>query len=238
MPAALEPLPITITTLPEPSSELIPDPNIEITSEGEEETFEPAEDSRMEEALITTPTKYKAGLPEDFSGKNEEAMCWLLAMKAYFGMNNHFYKEDKTVVLVFLNKMSKGRGGTFTEGWYMQLVNLAIPDSEKTFKQPCEAFEETFIPKDIKDRAHQTVYSLSMDQFNGDFDQYATTFRLAQARSRIDLNSILVDALQQGVTNQLAVMMTTAALPEGQDKTSWKWEQWLDKAREFYQNIV
>ena len=120
----------------------------------------------------------------------------------------------------------------------MQLVNLAIPDSEKTFKKPCEAFEETFIPKDIKDRAHQTVYSLSMDQFNGDFDQYATAFRLAQARSRIDLNSILMDALQQGVTNQLAVMMTTAALPEGQDKTGWKWEQWLDKAREFYQNIV
>ena len=29
-------------------------------------------------------------------------------------------------------------------------------------------------------------------------------------------------------------MMTAAALQEGQDKTGWKWEQWLDKAGEFY----
>ena len=77
-----------------------------------------------------------------------------------------------------------------------------------------------------------------MDQFNSDFDQYATTFRLAQACSRIDLDNILVDALQWGVTNQLAVMLTATALPEGQDKTGWKWEQWLNKAREFYQNVV
>ena len=31
-------------------------------------------------------------------------------------------------------------------------------------------------------------------------------------------------------------MMTAAALPDRQ--TSWKWEQWLDKAREFYRNVV
>ena len=31
-------------------------------------------------------------------------------------------------------------------------------------------------------------------------------------------------------------MMTTATLPDGQ--TSWKWEQWLNKAREFYRNVI
>ena len=72
-------------------------------------------------------------------------------MKAYFGMNNEIYKDEKNVVLVFLNKMSKGRGGTFTEGWYLKLINTAIPKSEKTFKKLCDAFEETFIPKDVKD---------------------------------------------------------------------------------------
>ena len=71
------------------------------------------------------------------------------------------------------------------------------------------------------------VYSLSMDQFNSDFDQYASAFRLAQAQSGIDLDSILVDTLQQGVTNQLAVMMTATALLEGQDKTGWKWNNGL-----------
>ena len=75
-----------------------------------------------------------------------------------------------------------------------------------------------------------------MDQFKEDFDEYSTAFKLAQARCGVDDNSILVDALQQGVTHQLAVMMTAAALPDGQ--TSWKWEQWLDKAGEFYQNVV
>ena len=150
----------------------------------------------MEVALMSKPNEIKAGLLEDFSRKNEDATQWLLAMKAYFGMNDEIYTEEKNIVLVFLNKMSKGRGGTFAEGWYLKLINTAVPESKKTFKKPCDAFEETFIQKDIKDQAHQTVYSLSMDQFNSDFDQYATTFRLAQACCRVDLDSILVDALK------------------------------------------
>ena len=32
--------------------------------------------------------------------------------------------------------------------------------------------------------------------------------------------------------------MTAAALPLGQAKTGWKWEQWLDKAGEFYRNVI
>ena len=68
-----------------------------------------------------------------------------------------------------------------------------------------------------------------MDQFNGDFDKYSTAFKLAQACSGVDDDSILVDTLQRGVTQQLAIMMTAAALPDGQEKTSWKWEQWLKK---------
>ena len=151
LPAALESLPIPITTLPEPTLEPVPDPDIEITSESEEETYEPTKDNHMEVALMSRPTKYKAGLPEDFFGKNDDATRWLLAMKAYFTMNCEVYKDDSTTMLVFLNKLSKGRGGTFTEGWYLNLANLAIPESEKTFKKLCKAFEEAFVLKDIKD---------------------------------------------------------------------------------------
>ena len=64
-------------------------------------------------------------------------------MKAYFGMNDEIYKYEKNIVLVFLNKMSKGRGGTFAKGWYLKLINTAIPESENTFKKLCNAFEET-----------------------------------------------------------------------------------------------
>ena len=77
-----------------------------------------------------------------------------------------------------------------------------------------------------------------MEQFKGNFNQYASTFRLAQACSGINLDSILVDTLQWGVSNQLAIMMTAAALPLSQEKTGWRWEQWLDKAGEFYRNVV
>ena len=118
----------------------------------------------------------------------------------------------------------------------MKLANPGIPNSEKTFKKLCKAFEEAFVPKDLKDRARQTVCSLSMDQFNGDFDEYSMAFKLAQACCGVDDDSILVNALQRGVTQQLAIMMTAAALPDGQ--TSWKWEPWLEKAREFYRNVV
>ena len=145
---------------------------------------------------MSKPTEIKAGLPADFSRKNDDTTRWLLAMKAYFGMNNKIYKDDKTIISVFLNKMSKGRGSTFMEGWYLKMINEAIPNSEKTFKKLCEAFEEAFIPKDITDQACQTIYSLSMDQFNSDFNQYTTTFRLAQAHCGVDIDSILVDALQ------------------------------------------
>ena len=110
------------------------------------------------------------------------------------------------------------------------------PRLRKDLQKLCKAFEEAFIPKDLKDKARQTVYSLSMDKFRGDFDEYSTAFKLAQARCGVNDNSILVDTLQRGVTQQLAVMMTAAALPDGQ--TTWKWEQWLDKAGEFYQNMV
>ena len=52
------------------------------------------------------------------------------------------------------------------------------------------------MPKDLKDQARQTVYSLSMDQFKEDFDEYSTAFKLAQAHCGVDNDSILVDALQ------------------------------------------
>ena len=68
-----EPLPITITTLLEPIPKPVLDPDIEITSEEEEESFEPAKDNCMDVALMSKPTKIKARLPYDFSGRNKDA---------------------------------------------------------------------------------------------------------------------------------------------------------------------
>ena len=108
-------------------------------------------DHHMEGISMSRLTKYKAGLPEDFSGKNDDAMWWLLAMKANFVINAGVYTDEKITVLTFLNKLSKERGATFAKGWYMKLANPAIPDSKKAFIKVCNAFEEAFVPKDIKD---------------------------------------------------------------------------------------
>ena len=75
-----------------------------------------------------------AGLPDDFSGKEEDVMRWILAMKPYFIINKDTYNE-KAQTLVTLNKMSTGRGATFVEGWYLRLVNNDIPLDQKTFKK-------------------------------------------------------------------------------------------------------
>ena len=216
-----------------------PDLDIEITSEEDDkDTFEPALEKPMTNVAIMgpcAPAEIRARLPEDFLGKNDDTTRWLLVMKAYFTINREIYQDDRVKILVLLNKMSKGRGVTFIEGWYNKLANTLIPESQKMYKF-CDSFEETFILKDLKDMTCQTVYSLSMDQFNGDFDKYATAFRLVQGWCRVDNDSILVDALQQGVSNQLTVMMTAAAPPD--DQKVWKWEQWLNKAGEFYQNVI
>ena len=232
METTLEPLPISISTLPKPEN--IPDPDIELPGLEEEEEFHPAEERP---AKMTTP-KYKAGLPGDFSGKNEDTTQWMMAMKCYFAINDHIYMNKKVATMVFLNKMNKGRGAIFTEGWYNKLARDDLPESAMSYKKILEAFEEAFIPWDVKDRARQSIHTLNMEMFNGDFDEYATVFCLAQGRSRVDDDSILVDALQRGASNQLAMMMTAATLPTRQEKTRWKWEQWLDKAGEFYRNIT
>ena len=158
-------------------------------------------------------------------------------MMACFIMNENSY-DNTAKVLITLNKMSKGRGATFSEGWYHKIFDNNIPLEQNTFKRLSEDFHQAFVLKDLQDRAHQEIYSLSMNQVNGDFDQYVSAFQLAQMCSGLDMDSILVDALQQGVSNQLAIMVTAATLLPGQETTGWKWEQWLEKTGEFYRNVV
>ena len=77
-----------------------------------------------------------------------------------------------------------------------------------------------------------------MKQFNRDFDQYSVAFKLAQGQSGLNNDRLLVDALQRGVSYQLAVMMTGVPLSDEQRENGWRWEQWLDQAGRFYRNVV
>ena len=103
--------------------------------------------------MAACPVEINAGLPDDFSGRNEDTTRWLLTMKAYFIMNQDIYTDGKTKTIVLLNKMSKGRGAIFAEGWYLKLMDATIPENEKVLSKLCDDFEEAFIPKDLQDQA-------------------------------------------------------------------------------------
>ena len=208
--------------------------------EATESSKEDYKDPELEPAWIwrITDEPTLVGEPGNFSGKGEDAMRWLMAMKAYFEIHQDYYDNKRRTTMVFLNKLTTGRAGTFAEGWYMKLTNPSIPDSETTVDKLYDAFKEIFIPKDITDQAHQDIYSLCMEQLDRDFNKYSVAFKLTQAQSEVLDNHLLIDTLQRGVSYPLAVMMTRAALPRGQEETRWRWEQWLNKAGEFYRNNI
>ena len=72
-------------------------------------------------------------------------------MKAYFEMHQDYYNNERRITMVFLNKLTTGRAGTFAEGWCLKLTNPSIPDSETMIDKLFTAFKETFIPRDIQD---------------------------------------------------------------------------------------
>ena len=89
----------------------------------------------------------KAGLPGNFSGNEEDANLWLLQMKAYFALNPTLYQE-KNKILAFLNKMDKGRGKSFSEGWLIACADPNVKDEDRTFDKIEADFVEKFIPTD------------------------------------------------------------------------------------------
>ena len=94
----------------------------------------------------------KAGLPGNFSGTEEDANLWLLQMKAYFALNPSLYQE-KNKILAFLNKMDKGRGKSFSEGWLIACADPNVKDEDRTFDKIEVDFVEKFIPTDRASRS-------------------------------------------------------------------------------------
>ena len=127
------------------------DPDIEIPDK------EPL-DTNMTE-MMSHPSELKAGLPEDFSGNSEDLNRWMLSLQAYFEMSSSVY-NNKAKLLMALNKMSKGRGKPFSEGWFYKLNDATIPDSEKTWDKMVASFKTTFYPFDIQNKARRTMNCL------------------------------------------------------------------------------
>ena len=171
----------------------------------------------------------KAGLPGNFSGTEEDANLWLLQMKAYFALNPSLYQE-KNKILAFLNKVDKGRGKSFSEGWLITCANPNVKDEDRTFDKIEADFVEKFIPTDRASRSRHSLSTMKMEDppFNGDFHKFKSEFEIEVACSGVTNKHILIDLLGKAVSANLAFKMT--ALQE--EPTSHK--QWLHKAGQFF----
>ena len=183
--------------------------------------IDPDEDNEMPEL--------KAGLPGNFSEKEEDANLWLLQMKAYFALSPSLY-EEKNKILAFLNKMDQGRGKSFSEGWLMACANPEVKPEDRTFEKIETDFIAKFIPTDRASCSRHALSLMKMEDppFNGDFHKFKSEFKIEVARSGVTDKHILIDLLGKAVSANLAFKMT--ALLE--EPTSHK--QWLHKAGQFY----
>jgi len=92
---------------PPPASLDPPDSDPSDSDHGSDHSDIFLDDNNDDMSTTTALVDVKAGLPEDFSGRSEDARRWILAMSAYFNMCGPQY-TDKQMKLILLNKMSKG----------------------------------------------------------------------------------------------------------------------------------
>ena len=113
-------------------------------------------------------------------------------MKAYFSINSTIYTSDTDKVMTMLNKMSKGRGVSFSEMWYDKMVDTSIANSEKTFDKFASNFESTFFLYDTKATAHFKLTKLAQKSFkhpdgimDDRFQKYITDFQNLASKAGI-----------------------------------------------------
>jgi len=126
-------------------------------------------------------------------------------MSAYFNMCRPRY-TSKQMKLILLNKMSKGRGADFFEGWLSKIADDNVPEDEKTKELIIQDFEKVFLPTDKTSRAWAALADLHMEgsPFKGDFHGFHSTFELEAGKSRVVDENMLKDMLRQAVSTDLA----------------------------------
>jgi len=180
-------------------------------------------------STTTALVDVKAGLPEDFSGRSDDARQWILAMSTYFNMCRTQY-TSKQMKLILLNKMSKGQDTNFSEGWLSKIADNTILEDKKTKGLIVYDFAKVFLSTDKTSRARAALADLCMEglPFKGDFHGFHSSFELEAGKSRVIDENVLKDMLRQAVLTDLAFKMTSL---ENEPKT---YKDWLMKAGQFY----
>ena len=184
-------------------------------------------------------TELKAALPTDFSGKNDDATCWIKAMKAYFTLNATLYSSDAAKIMTTLNKRSGGRGAPYAETWYDKMADNTIPNTEKTFDKFTADFESTFYPFDTKITTHNQLHTLRQWSFkekdgstNDGFQQYITNFQnlsmKAGTKDEFNLISQFSLRLDQKLSEMILSMSSVPTTIKG----------WVDQSKVFHTQLV
>jgi hypothetical protein len=170
--------------------------------------------------MSNRPTELKAALPADFSGEPSDAIRWIKAMKAYFRINAAIYTDDEHKVMTTLNKMSKGRGISFSEMWYDKMSDTNLPSSDKTFDKFASNFESTFFPFDTKATARFELTRLAQRSLrlpdgttDDGFQKYITDFQNLSAKAGITDDVTLIDQFSLGIDHALTSMVLSMASP-------------------------
>jgi len=137
---------------------------------------------------------------------------------------------NKQMKLILLNKMSKGRGADFSEGWLAKIADDEVPEDDKTKAVIVQDFEKVFLPTDKTSRAWAALADLWMEglPFKGDFHGFRSAFEIKARKSGVVDENVLKDMLRQVVSTDLAFKMMSL---ENEPKT---YGDWLTKAGQFY----
>lgn len=99
-------------------------------------------------------------IPADFSGWNEDATQWLLAMWSYFAMNPTIVHNNCIQVMTLLNKMSKGKGKTFSEGWLKATLDGSLTTVQRILTILSKDYTRVFYLFDTAERAQINMGNL------------------------------------------------------------------------------
>ena len=182
------------------TEEVEEDPDVEIPDK------EPLDTNTTK--MTSRPSELKAGLSEDFSRNSKDSNRWMLSLQAYFEMNFSVYK-NKAKLLMALNKMSKGRGKPFLEGWFYKLNDATIPDSKKTWDKMVASLKITFYPFDIQNKARRTMNHLvqNLRDHKEGFQKYIMDFQLATVQTGIKDEETLIKAFATRLDPSLGQMV-------------------------------
>jgi hypothetical protein len=185
--------------------------------------------------MSTQKNELKAALPADFSGAPADAMRWIKAMKAYFVLNASIYPTDDEQVITTLNKMSKGRGVSFSDMWYDKMLNTNVLASEKTFAKFRANFESTFFPFDTQATSRYELFKLVEKPFKcpdgvyeDGFQKYITDYQNLASTAQISDERTLCDQFSVGLDNQITTMILSMSSPPT------TLDKWVEQAKTFH----